>query len=51
LRTPYVDVLTDPKGPPHPLALLALFGRSLVTGTIISVAAWMLISVLLDQFR
>jgi hypothetical protein len=53
LRNPYVDVPIDPEGPPLALALLsllALFGRCLVLGTIVSVAAWMLVSATLDRF-
>jgi hypothetical protein len=54
LRTPYLDVSTGPKGPPHALvralALLVLFGRCLVAGAIVSSAAWMLITALMDQF-
>jgi hypothetical protein len=51
LRNPYVDVSTGPEGPPsHALALLALFGRCLVAGAIVSTAAWMLITALTDRF-
>ena len=54
LRTPYIDVSTAPEGPPHALvgalALLALFGRCLMAGAIVSTAAWMLITALMEQF-
>ena len=54
LRIPYVDVSTGPEGPPHALvhalALLALFCRFLVAGAIVSTAAWMLITAVMDQF-
>ena len=47
-------VVNRPEGPHHALvhafALLALFGRCLVAGAIVSTAAWMLITALMDQF-
>ena len=47
---PNVDVSIGPEGPPPALALLVLFGRCLVAGAIVSSAAWMLFTALMDQF-
>jgi hypothetical protein len=45
------DGSIDPDGSQQPFALLALFARCVVAGSIVSVAAWILISALLDPFR
>jgi Na+/citrate or Na+/malate symporter len=41
--------LTDSDAPLHASAFAALFVRCLIVGAVMSVAAWLLINVLLDQ--
>jgi hypothetical protein len=50
LRYHVADGSIDPEGPPHAFALLALFARCLVAGSIVSVAVWLFVSAFLDRF-